>query len=72
MADRAHCSVLRPTRHRIDRGGFGTAINRCLRPHLVCSTFESCAIALKLGVCEAVQKCDQAVLFLNGESKRLQ
>src|SRR5258708_1163207 len=35
-------------------------------------TFDSCAIALKLEVCEAVQKCDQAVLFLNGESKRLQ
>jgi hypothetical protein len=35
-------TVLRPARHRIDRGGFGAAANRRLRPHLVRSTFDSC------------------------------
>src|SRR6266446_4630404 len=72
MADRAHGAVVRPARYRPDSRGFGTAIIHRLKPHLVRSTFDSCAIALKLEVCEAVQKCDQAVLFLNVESKRSQ
>ncbi len=29
----SHRPELRPARHRIDRGGFGTAINHCLKPH---------------------------------------
>jgi hypothetical protein len=33
--------LLRPARHRIDGGGFGTAINHRLTPHLVRSTFDS-------------------------------
>ena len=34
-------TVLRPARHRIDRGGFGPPIHY-LKPHLVRSTFDSC------------------------------
>ena len=35
-------TVLRPARHCIDGRRVGAAINRCLRPHLVRSTFDSC------------------------------
>ncbi len=40
--DRAHGAYLRSAGHRPDRGGFGAAANRRLRPHLVCGTFDSC------------------------------
>ena len=39
MADRAG---LRPARNRIDGRGVGPAINHRLKPHLVCSTFDTC------------------------------
>jgi hypothetical protein len=44
----ALCAMLRPARHRIDRGGFGAAIH-CLKPHLVRSTFDSCVPTLSSG-----------------------
>jgi hypothetical protein len=42
VADHTYGPVLRPARHRPDRGGFGAAANRRLRPHLVHGTFDSC------------------------------